>query len=621
MDMPSIKILFSQVIIDKKNVMRMTMHQIYILFLFYSLLCLLQQKVFGQTTTTWDGSESSSWNDPLNWDNGVPDATTDVIIPTAGVTNYPVLFSISFSSPDVGMANDLLIQSGATITLNMYSSLEVDGSISVQGSLLITNSRSFGMQVLGNFTNDAVFLNDTYLNTVGAEIKIEGNLVNNGSFTSTEHIYISGDLENNATFQAENIHFVVDGGPATSDCYITGTAEAYLGSLTLSKVGTQTINLYLSRSVHIDGTVNFIDGKVFLGNNNMLLSSPSGFSGQDGDNYVVTNGTGVLTREDQSGFSYEIFPVGPDASNYTPLAIQNRGTADDFSVQVSNQIFDGGTAGTAYQDGSVDLTWFISEAVPGGSEVHLTLEWNTTNELDAFTRDLCTVAHYNGSSWEAVGNMVSAQSSVGDGTDYILYAYNISDFSPFGVVSSGSILPVVLTSFEAMESDGRTVIKWITAEELNNDYFEVQHSTNGIDFINIATVKGQGTIDHTFEYSFVHTNPQQGPNYYRLLQVDFDGQSHLSKTITLYYNGDADGQLLSVYPNPVDPVNTQIRLMIRQNGHFGTRIMDSVGRLVYSGVVEGGQEHTIDMPHLSKGMYVLGCEIQGREMSKKLIVE
>jgi hypothetical protein len=598
--------------------MKITKNLTYILIFFPGLLCLLQQKVVGQATTTWNGSVSAIWTDPTNWNNGVPDATVNVVIPSSGVTNYPSLISVSFASPDIGLANDLSIQSGASITLNMYAGLEVYGQFSNEGTLTINNSRSFGITVYGTTTNDGTFNNNTYLGTTGAQIKLEGDLINNGTFSSLEHIYLSGDLENNASFNAGNVHFMLDGGPGTVDYSINGSTPASIGSLTVAKESTYTVNLTLNTTVNIDGTVTFIDGKIFLGNNNLILSSGSGFAGMDGDNFIVTDGTGVVTRENQSGFSYEIFPVGPDASNYTPLTIQNRGTADDFSVQVSSQIFDGGTTGTAYQEGSVGLTWFIEEAVPGGSDVYLTLEWSTSNELDAFTRDLCTVAHFNGSFWEAVGNMVSAQPSVGTGTDYILYAYNISDFSPFGIVSSGSILPVLLTSFEVTESDGQAILNWETAEELNNDYFELQHSVNGFDFKEIATIDGQGTIDHAFKYSYLHPNPQRGQNYYRLRQVDFDGQSNLSRTITLFYTGDTDGHLLSVYPNPV---NTCIRLMISQNGHFRTRITDRLGRIVYSGVVEGGREHAINMSHLPKGVYVLACEMPGREMSKKLIVE
>jgi hypothetical protein len=115
----------------------------------------------------------------------------------------------------------------------------------------------------------------------------------------------------------------------------------------------------------------------------------------------------------------------------------------------------------------------------------------------------------------------------------------------------------------------------------------------------------------------VHAKPQQGQNYYRLRQVDFDGQSDLSKTIMLFFTGDTQLHTLSLYPNPA---NSHIRLMIRQTGEVKTTIMDALGRTVHSSVAQGGHEQLIDIRHLPKGRYVVGCEVRGNKMSTTLIV-
>ena len=62
-----------------------------------------------------------------------------------------------------------------------------------------------------------------------------------------------------------------------------------------------------------------------------------------------------------------------------------------------------------------------------------------------------------------------------------------------------------------------------TASEQNDTYFDVEHSTNGLEFKTIGNVKGQGTAQTVTNYNFEHTAPIAGINYYRLKQVDFDG--------------------------------------------------------------------------------------------------
>ena len=90
-------------------------------------------------------------------------------------------------------------------------------------------------------------------------------------------------------------------------------------------------------------------------------------------------------------------------------------------------------------------------------------------------------------------------------------------------------LPINLSSFEAkMMSNSEVAISWTTASEENNDYFSVEHSTDGRTFTEIGQIYGAGTTVQTQEYEFMHKGALAGTNYYRLLQVDFNGDATYS---------------------------------------------------------------------------------------------
>ena len=94
-----------------------------------------------------------------------------------------------------------------------------------------------------------------------------------------------------------------------------------------------------------------------------------------------------------------------------------------------------------------------------------------------------------------------------------------------------SNVPVELTRFRLYTPDpaAQTVfLDWQTASEQNNSHFEVQYSTNGMDFKTIGIVNGNGTTTENSDYFFVDKNPSNGINYYRLKQVDFNGQFEYS---------------------------------------------------------------------------------------------
>ena len=111
---------------------------------------------------------------------------------------------------------------------------------------------------------------------------------------------------------------------------------------------------------------------------------------------------------------------------------------------------------------------------------------------------------------------------------------------------SGSTIPIELLNFKAIKERKEILLSWQTASEQNSDYYAVERSIDGRKFTGIGRVTAMGTSMETHNYSLTDKNPATGLNYYRLKQVDKDGQFTNSKIISVVF----DRNVLSFYPNP-----------------------------------------------------------------------
>jgi hypothetical protein len=87
------------------------------------------------------------------------------------------------------------------------------------------------------------------------------------------------------------------------------------------------------------------------------------------------------------------------------------------------------------------------------------------------------------------------------------------------------VLPIQLIDFSGGTQGDRNILKWSTASETNNAYFSIWTSTDGIIYHELYQLPGAGTSTHTLSYAFHHVQPEPNINYYKLVQVDFDGES------------------------------------------------------------------------------------------------
>lgn len=104
-------------------------------------------------------------------------------------------------------------------------------------------------------------------------------------------------------------------------------------------------------------------------------------------------------------------------------------------------------------------------------------------------------------------------------------AFNIDLTFGAGLTLNCTPLPIELLSFTVENIDDENVINWVTASERNNDYFTVEHSTDGYNWIVLSKIDGGGTDNSGNMYEYIDNNYSRTVNYYRLKQTDFDGAS------------------------------------------------------------------------------------------------
>lgn len=186
-------------------------------------------------------------------------------------------------------------------------------------------------------------------------------------------------------------------------------------------------------------------------------------------------------------------------------------------------------------------------------------------------------------------------------------------------------LPVELVAFKGSASAAGVALSWTTASEKNNDYFSIQHSTDGRNFESAGYVQGKGTVSTSTAYSFNHSNPAAGKNYYRLKQVDLDGTVAYSPVIVVEAKDvKASALNLTVYPNPVTDGQVNVRLEKTMNASEVAKVTvtDLNGRMIMTQDIKGGQELKLNLNNhsLKAGMYLVKVQSGANQAFQKIIV-
>lgn len=173
----------------------------------------------------------------------------------------------------------------------------------------------------------------------------------------------------------------------------------------------------------------------------------------------------------------------------------------------------------------------------------------------------------------------------------------------YGAYHSNGPLPVELVELTINHGQNdQVILKWVTASELNNDFFMVQRSQDGVNYHDLAFIPGQGTTSSITYYEYLDGQPDPGHNYYRLAQYDYDGEVNFTHGIHLYMPFG-----IEVYPNPV---SSTAKISIDSYGPVYVQVQDLSSKVYYRKITQQSQglisiEVDFDSLNLSKGIYLI----------------
>jgi hypothetical protein len=512
--------------------------------------------------------------------------------------------------------------------VNLNSSASLYGLVVVQsGASLTNNNKSINVKEYATFINNGtVEIKNLTLDWGINEVKNNSSIVLHGYFNNNE-----GTFTNSGTM--------------TTSSYFKNSWDAY----TINN-GTITVGGYFKNSNDYTGNGNLVVAGNFINDWTCSFSSTGdiqvtgNFTNRGSaelDNSVNIGGNFINDYSSTLSTSDTVLVIG-NFTNRGPFTNNGYIGVEDFTNQdtftstgttkVNGKVVnksDITNSGTFDVTGNFTNKWSNNDVVNSGNFI---VGGNMTNNGTVTNSGLAYV----------IGNLNNSNQIDNDGNFFVDSSVSGSgDIDGNGTLcnsdgqtdpTSGSksnnvtctvcdgttnTLPVKLVSFEVQLIEANQVnIEWTTATEENNDYFEVLHSTNGIDFEVIATVNGAGNSNVMQYYQAIDYNASEGVNYYQLKQVDYDGKSTLSNIQTVRVDAN---NMITLYPNPAN-IGQQINVQFQEVLNYQVEVYDISGRLVlnFSGADSQLQFST---ESLSKGNYILRL-IDGEQVQvKRFIVQ
>lgn len=181
---------------------------------------------------------------------------------------------------------------------------------------------------------------------------------------------------------------------------------------------------------------------------------------------------------------------------------------------------------------------------------------------------------------------------------------------------ANTVLPITLTSFDARKYNNKVAITWTTGTELNNDYYTIERSLDGRVYITLVTIKADPTRRGNYEVD--DNNPNNGINYYRLVQYDKDGRKTYYGIRRVNFNNNKD-LYVQIYPNPASAsfvIRTEPDAF--KNGMI--TIIDGFGRTVKTRALPSSGVQTIMTANFINGTYFVLINTNGTTITSKIII-
>lgn len=491
-----------------------------------------------------------------------------------------------------------------------FSLLVLANSISGFGqTAYVTNGSSTNWSLSTAWTPNGVPDIDQWPNdnvTINHNMTFTGNLTARSSsgYRTIVTINSGAQLTVSGTFVSHNGLVNVKSGAAVSANKITirNNGDLNIESGASATAATDLAFESNSNSVTNSGTLTVGGSVTFTGAS--VLSSSGTLSVTN--NLTITNGADVLLSGNNTiGGNISVVGGGTDLD-------LTGGTLDVTGSVTVNSDGNFGIGGSATIGGDLSITGSGGSTVTGS--VIVTGALNTANN-----------GYVNGTGIVGWGTSDINPANSGaflqcnNGTNYDDNAVTAQDpppANPIDLTTCSAALPIELLVFTGSYHEDRVLLSWTTATETNNDYFTIERSENGIDWIQILDYPGAGNSSTILNYNSIDESPLFNGGYYRLKQTDFDSRYSYSKVI--YVPSEAINNKMFIYPNPTTDI-----INITVNEHYlpcTFQLIEIGGKSLLNENITH-QNSVIDLSKYPKGIYFLRATFLENTLVERIILE
>ncbi len=405
--------------------------------------------------------------------------------------------------------------------------------------------------------------------TPGAQFVLTGNaqltlsnidFVNNGSFTAgSGSVLFTGNLVN----------------------LFTGGQNTTLYDLGIGKTAG---SLQLQVPLAVSHQVVFSAGLIDLNGNDLNLGNTGSLNGEQEASHIIgPNGGSVL-------FTTSL--AAPAAANPG-----NLGILITSSQNLGNTIIKRGHQSQVNAGGTGNSIFRYYDILPANNtSLNATLRINYLDaELNGLDENSLGMYQQAIPAWTNLGFDSRNTSS-----NYV-EKNRLSTFGRFTLSSVNNALPVKFILFTAQCNGSTVLITWKTAQEQNSHYYQVQRSTNAVDWTGIGTIAAAGNSTTENSYSYTDNSPI-GNAYYRVAEYDLDGKAQYTQSLT---TACSIRDVVRVWPNPVTDI-LYINFPATANGELVIKLFDGKGALIRqqsASAIRGNNLVSVPVKGMAAGIY------------------
>ncbi|MDA0195347.1 MAG: T9SS type A sorting domain-containing protein [Bacteroidetes bacterium] len=556
---------------------------------------------------------------------------------------------LSVTANNITVEGDYLQSGGTFENSDTYTgTLDINGNVSLSGGT--TNAgTSAGHTVAGDWTNTGGTFSSTGTitfdgsagQTIGGSATTTFNnfILNNSNGLTVDAV---ADIDGSTTLTSGNIdlngaNMNISGNITATSSVVTGTNAINIdGNVLQTITGVSAIsNLTLNNSSGADGLQLLsndltISGVLTLTSSNLLTDagSPTG-------NVLIMEESATIGASGSSSFvnGRMIYDLSPGGGNPATITLPVGKTIAERKV-ILTVSSDDVTYTAEYANEDADILAYTIPGTPAITRVSEAGYWsiqsaatgNTTGQFFYTTPDGVTeettlyILKDNGiGDWVDISN---GNGSAAPNGSIITNTFN--SFSSFTLATTSTLptnpLPVELISFMAeINGEGNALLKWKTATEENNEGFYIEKSIdNALTFNQVGFVNGNGNSDRELSYSFTDVEFNQS-TYYRLRQMDYDGQFEISPAVFLEHYSTIHPM---IYPNPF---NNQVTVKLEEDKSFRFWLSDVAGNMILNGFDVTAEDIQAVLNNetlkLKAGIYIIKIFGSGTYYTQRLIKE